>query len=163
MQTFEWVDATSVQHAAQLLASSTPARPVIAKAGGIDLVDLMKEGIVRPARVVNLKTIGGLGSIDVADDGTVSLGALVTLGQIETSPAIRARVPALADAARHAATPQVRNAATIGGNLLQRPRCWYFRSAYFHRDDADANDAALNGESQYHAIFDNERSAMVHA
>jgi xanthine dehydrogenase YagS FAD-binding subunit len=163
MQTFEWVDATSVQHAARLLGASTPARPVVAKAGGIDIVDLMKEGIVRPARVVNLKTIGGLGSIDVADDGTVSLGSLVTLAQIETSPAIRTRVPALADAARHAATPQVRNAATIGGNLLQRPRCWYFRSAYFHRDDWDATLAALTGESQYHAIFDNERSALVHA
>ena len=163
MQTFEWVDAASVQHAAQLLAASTPDRPVVAKAGGIDLLDLMKVGIVRPVRVVNLKTIGGLGRIDVADDGTVSLGALVTLAQLEASPAIRVRLPALAEAARHAATPQLRNAATIGGNLLQRPRCWYFRNAYFHRDDADVNDAALNGENQYHAILGNERSAMVHA
>jgi len=163
MQSFEWVDASSVQHAVQLLAASTSDRPVVAKAGGIDLLDLMKEGIVRPARVVNLKTIGGLGSIDVADDGVVSLGALVTLAQLETSPAIRRRLPALAEAARHAATPQVRNAATIGGNLLQRPRCWYFRNAYFHRNDVDVNEAALNGENQYHAIFDNERSPMVHA
>jgi xanthine dehydrogenase YagS FAD-binding subunit len=163
MQTFEWVDAASVQHAARLLAESSPDRPVVAKAGGIDLLDLMKEGIVRPVRIVNLKTIGGLGQIDVADDGVVSLGALVTLAQLEASPAIRGRLPALAEAARHAATPQVRNAATIGGNLLQRPRCWYFRNAYFHRNDIDVNDAALNGENQYHAIFGNERSAMVHA
>jgi xanthine dehydrogenase YagS FAD-binding subunit len=163
MQTFEWVDAASVQHAAQLLAANTPERPVVAKAGGIDLLDLMKEGVVRPVRVVNLKTIGGLDRIDVADDGTVSLGALATLAQLEASPAIRLRLPALAEAARHAATPQVRNAATIGGNLLQRPRCWYFRNAYFHQNDADVNDAALNGENQYHAIFGNERTAMVHA
>src|SRR5262249_20822734 len=163
MQSFEWVDASSVQHAAQLLAASTPDRPVVAKAGGIDLLDLMKEGVVRPVRVVNLKSIDGLARIDVADDGVVSLGALVTLGQLETSRVIRRRLPALAEAARHAATPQVRNAATIGGNLLQRPRCWYFRSAHFHRHDADLDDAALNGENQYHAIFGNERSAMVHA
>ena len=87
MQTFEWVDAASVQHAARLLAANTPDRPVVAKAGGIDLLDLMKEGLVRPVRVVNLKTIDGLGRIDVADDGTVSLGALVTLAQLEASPA----------------------------------------------------------------------------
>jgi xanthine dehydrogenase YagS FAD-binding subunit len=57
----------------------------------------------------------------------------------------------------------VRNAATIGGNLLQRPRCWYYRSALFHQDSHDPAAAALNGENQYHAIFDNATSAMVHA
>jgi xanthine dehydrogenase YagS FAD-binding subunit len=163
MQSFEWVDAASVQQAALLLAASTADRPVVAKAGGIDLVDLLKEGILRPSRVVNLKSIGGLNAIQVADDRAFALGALVTLSQIESSPEIRQRLPALADAARHAATPQVRNAATLGGNLLQRPRCWYFRSALFHRDGMDVNDAVAKGENQYHAIFDNRRSAIVHA
>ncbi len=163
MRSFEWVDATSVQQAAQLLAAGTADRPVVAKAGGIDVLDLMKEGIVRPSRLVNLKSIGALSDIAAGNDGVLSLGALVTLSQIEESTEIRRRLPALADAAAHAATPQVRNAATIGGNLLQRPRCWYFRSALFHGSDADVNGAIARGENQHHAIFDNARSPMVHA
>jgi xanthine dehydrogenase YagS FAD-binding subunit len=166
MQTFEWVDATSVEHAATLLADDRPDRSVVAKAGGIDLIDLMKEGIIRPARIVNLRSIPGLAGIgggDEGDAGGLTLGALVTLAQIEQSETIRRRLPALAQAAQHAATPQVRNAATIGGNLLQRPRCWYYRSALFHQDDRDAAAAAINGRNQYHAIFDNATSPMVHA
>jgi xanthine dehydrogenase YagS FAD-binding subunit len=163
MQTFEWVDATSIAHATALLAEGRADRLVVAKAGGVDLIDLLKEGIVRPARVVNLKSIAGLDKIAVSESGALSLGALVTLAQVETASQIRNRLPALADAARHAATPQVRNTATIGGNLLQRPRCWYFRSAHFHQDGTDLASAAIDGENQYHAIFDNAQSAMVHA
>ncbi|MGH9141297.1 MAG: FAD binding domain-containing protein [Vicinamibacterales bacterium] len=163
MQTFEWVDATSVEQAAALLAEDGPGRSVVAKAGGIDLIDLMKEGIVRPARVVNLKSIPGLSGIGSGGDGALTIGALVTLAQIEQSLDIRQRLPALAKAAEHAATPQVRNAATIGGNLLQRPRCWYFRNALFHQDGHDPAAAAISGQNQYHAIFDNATSAMVHA
>ena len=163
MNSFEWIDATSVDQAAALLAAGSPTHPVVAKAGGIDLLDLMKEGIVRPSRVVNLRTIAGLDTVTLDPSGALRIGALVTLAQIAESADIRARYPALADAARHAATPQVRNAATIGGNLLQRPRCWYYRSAHFHRDGADPAAAALEGENQYHAIFDNTASAMVHA
>jgi xanthine dehydrogenase YagS FAD-binding subunit len=163
MQAFEWVDAISVEHAAALLAASSSERPVVAKAGGVDLIDLMKEGVVRPARVVNLKSIGGLGDVAETDDGGLTMGALVTLSQIERAASIRTRYPALREAAAHAATPQVRNAATIGGNLLQRPRCWYFRSAHFHQDGFDPADAARNGDNQYHAIFDTDRSPMVHA
>lgn len=163
MHAFEWVDAASVEHAAELLAATSPQRPVVAKAGGVDLVDLMKEGIVRPARVVNLKSIDGLGDIAEADDGGVAIGALATLSQIERHAGIRTRYVALAEAAGHAATPQVRNAATIGGNLLQRPRCWYFRSAHFHQEGFDPADAAESGENQYHAIFDTATSPMVHA
>jgi xanthine dehydrogenase YagS FAD-binding subunit len=163
MQTFEWVDAASVEQAAALLAERSSSGPVVAKAGGIDLIDLMKEGIVRPARIVNLKSIAGLGDINAGDGGALTMGALVTLAQIESASDIRTRYPALAEAARHAATPQVRNAATIGGNLLQRPRCWYFRSAHFHQPGVDMAAAALGGENQYHAIFDNAKSPMVHA
>src|SRR4029079_1740598 len=123
----------------------------------------MKEGIVRPSRIVNLKSVPGLADITVEDRGGVTVGALATLSQIEMSEDIRPRDRAFAEAARHAATPQVRNAATIGGNLLQRPRCWYYRSAHFHQDGADPGPPAIAGEHQYHAIFDNQASAMVHA
>jgi len=164
MDSFEWVDATSVEHAVALLgATMEPSGLVVAKAGGIDLIDLMKEGVVRPARVVNLRSIQGLDRIAFDQERGLSLDALVTLAQIESSAEIRGRYPALADAAHHAATPQVRNAATIGGNLLQRPRCWYLRNQYFHDEGVAAAAALAGGEHQYHAIFDNAECALVHA
>ena len=163
MQTFEWVDARTVQEAASLLTAKGAPGATVAKAGGVDLVDLIKEGVLRPSRIVNLKTIDGLNGITKDASGALTIGALATLAQIETAPDIRTLFPALASAANHAATPQVRNAATIGGNLLQRPRCWYYRSAHFHRDGADPDAFARDGQNQYHAIFDTDSSAMVHA
>jgi len=163
MNTFEWIDATSVEQAAGLLAAPGANGHAVAKAGGIDLLDLMKEGIVRPGRIVNLKSIGGLDGITVGPEGGLALGALVTLARIESAAEVRGRFPALAAAAGHASTPQVRNVATIGGNLLQRPRCWYFRSQLFHREGVNVGDAIRDGENQYHAIFDNRETAMVHA
>jgi xanthine dehydrogenase YagS FAD-binding subunit len=163
MDTFEWVDATSVEHAAALLAASRASAPVVAKAGGIDLIDLMKEGIARPARVVNLKTIPGLDEISFTADGGLALGALATLARIEASADVRRHYPALAEAAGHASTPQIRNAATIGGNLLQRPRCWYFRNELLHGAGLDVNAIIRGGENEYHAIFDNAETAIVHA
>jgi xanthine dehydrogenase YagS FAD-binding subunit len=157
MQSFEWVDATSVEEAAALLAATSPQAPVVAKAGGMDLLDLMKEGIVRPARVVNLNRIRPLCELKLDDTG-MQLGALVTLARIERDAGIRSHYRALAQAASHAATPQVRNAATIGGNLLQRPRCWYLRNEHFHRIARPDHS-----EHQYHAIFDNQLTVMVHA
>lgn len=163
MQSFEWVDARSVEQAATLLAEGDTNKSVVAKAGGMDLLDLMKEGIISPARVVNLKSIKGLDEIRFSEAEGLDLGTLVTLSRMANAPEVRQRYAALADAARHVATPQVRNAATIGGNLLQRPRCWYFRNAYFHHRGSDSANLARDGENQYHAIFDNARSAMVHA
>lgn len=157
MRSFEWVDAKSIDEAAVLLAATTATNPVIAKAGGMDLLDLMKEGIVQPTRVVNLKSIPSLSDVKLDDSG-MQLGALVTLAQIERHSSLQSHYRALAEAAAHAATPQVRNAATIGGNLLQRPRCWYFRNDHFHRlAEAD------HSEHQYHAIFENQQTVMVHA
>lgn len=164
MQSFEWVDATSVEHAVALLTASAQADgPVVAKAGGMDLIDLMKEGLVRPARVVNLRSIEGLDRITFDEERGLSVDALVTLARIESSSQVRRYYPTLADAARHAATPQVRNAATIGGNLLQRPRCWYLRNRHFQDEGLDGAAALASGEHQYHAIFDNADSALVHA
>ncbi len=146
-----------------MLAGGSAKGPVLAKAGGIDLLDLMKEGIVAPARLVNLKTIPELARYGVLPSGEMGLGALTTLAQIASAPEIRERYRALADAADHAATPQVRNAATIGGNLLQKPRCWYFRNEFFQRMDAVDGDPARSGQNQYHSIFDNGKTSMGHA
>lgn len=157
MQSFEWVDARSVEEATALLAATTRDAPVVAKAGGMDLLDLMKEGIVQPTRLVNLRSIEALRGIRIDDRG-MQLGALATLAEIARHSSLAQQYRALAEAAQHAATPQVRNAASIGGNLLQRSRCWYFRNEHFHK-----LATADHSENQYHAIFDNSQTVMVHA
>ena len=157
MNRFEWVNATSVD---QALASVVPNSQF--KAGGIDLLDLMKDGIATPPRLVNIRDIDALAHITENDQG-LSLGPLVTLAQIEEHPAIQKKYVALAEAAGRAATPQIRNMATVGGNLAQRPRCWYFRSEDFHcRKKGGHHCFAQDGENEYHAIFDNRTCAIVH-
>jgi xanthine dehydrogenase YagS FAD-binding subunit len=159
MNTLQWIDARSVEEAVALLSSSSAQGATIAKAGGLDLLDLMKEGILAPARIVNLQRIGELQGVQYTDTAGLRLGALATLAEIANDVSIRRHYPALSAAAVHAATPQVRNAATIGGNLLQRPRCWYFRNELFHA----SRDERGREQSQYGAIFDNAKSTMVHA
>jgi xanthine dehydrogenase YagS FAD-binding subunit len=97
------------------------------------------------------------------DSGWLRIGPLVTLATLADHPLVRQRYVALGDAALRAATPHIRNMATIGGNLLQRPRCWYFRNEQFHclRKGGD-RCFAQDGENEYHAIFDNKVCAIVH-
>ncbi|HVR43102.1 MAG TPA: FAD binding domain-containing protein [Thermoanaerobaculia bacterium] len=157
MNRFEWVAPSTLDEALDHLA-----RGGVAKAGGVDLLDRMKEGLDRPARVVSLAAIPGLDRIESDRDG-LRLGPLATLARIGDSAEVRSRWRALAQAADKAATPQIRNMATVGGNLLQRPRCWYFRSEAFDclRKGGD-HCPAIAGENQYHAIFDNDLCAIVH-
>lgn len=135
----------------------------IIKAGGIDLLDLLKEGLLAPAKVVNLHGVPGLDAVVEEDDGGLHIGPMVTLAALSTNPLVRERYPALAEALAGSASPQIRNVATLGGNLLQRPRCWYFRSRAFHcLRKGGGHCFALHGENQYHAIFDNMPCAIVH-
>ncbi len=157
MNRFEWVDAASIDQA--LAASNSDS---VFKAGGVDLLDLMKDGIVNPKRLVNLRNVQGLDQITEDTQG-LHLGPLVTLSQIEEHPIIRKKYAAISEAAGRAATPQIRNMATVGGNLVQRPRCWYFRSEDFHcRKKGGKHCFAQDGENEYHAIFDNRTCAIVH-
>src|SRR5262245_27530358 len=116
MNSPQWIDAKSVDEAVTLLSADEQGT-TIAKAGGMDLLDLLKEGIIAPVRIVNLQRIDALRGVKFDDAQGLRLGSLTTLAQIASDQAIRQRYPALAAAAAHAATPQVRNAATIGGNL----------------------------------------------
>ncbi len=157
MNRFEWVNATTVD---QALASASGASSF--KAGGIDLLDLMKDGIASPSRLVNIREIGVLNGISENDTG-LRVGPLVTLTQIEEHPLIQKKYRMLSQAASHIATPQIRNMATVGGNLLQRPRCWYFRSEDFHcRKKGGTHCFAQDGENDFHAIFDNRVCAIIH-
>jgi len=159
MNKFAFVECKTMDEALGQLNDGT-----MVKAGGIDLLDLMKEGIVSPSKLVNIRNIDSLRGIKVSTDG-LHLGPLSTLSEIASHPEIQRNYSALADAAGHAATPQVRNMATLGGNLMQRPRCWYFRSSDFDcKKKGGESDAchAHGGENQYHAIMNNGICAMVH-
>ena len=135
----------------------------VVKAGGIDLLDLLKEGLLAPAKVVNLKDVAGLDAVVEEEDGGLRIGPMATLASLAAHPALQQRYPALADAMSASASPQIRNVATLGGNLLQRPRCWYFRSrAYRCLRKGGGHCFAISGENQYHAIFNNMSCAIVH-
>jgi len=135
----------------------------VIKAGGIDLLDLIKEGLLAPSKVINLREVPGLDTIVEEQNGGLRLGPMVTLASLSAHPIVRQRYPALADALGGSASPQIRNVATVGGNLLQRPRCWYLRSHAFHcLRKGGGHCFAVHGENQYHAIFNNLPCAIVH-
>jgi xanthine dehydrogenase YagS FAD-binding subunit len=158
VKSFEWTEAATVADALTQMGGSS-----VVKAGGLDLLDRMKEGIESPSRLVNIRNVRELRGVREEKGGGLWLGPLTTLAELDSHPLVRQKFTALADAAGHAATPQIRNVATLGGNLLQRPRCWYFRSEDFQcRKKGGSTCYALEGENQYHAIFGNEVCAIVH-
>ncbi len=167
MKAFEWANPTSVDEAVKLLApgpdkvdSDETPRPM---GGGQDLLSTMKTYIMRPPRVVNLKTIQGLDGI--ADDGKggLKIGALVTISALEENADVKSRFPGLSEAAHSIATPQIRNLGTVGGNLCQRPRCWYFRlENYKCLKKGGTQCFAYTGENKYNAILGAGPSYFVH-
>jgi len=134
-----------------------------ALAGGIDLLDRMKQGIDHPEELISLKASDVSDKIHQDRAGMTRIGALTTLADIETNPAIRAQYPALAQSAGEAATPQIRNRATAGGNLLQRPRCWYYRNPDVPcLKKGGSRCYAVTGLNRYHAILGGGPSFIVH-
>jgi xanthine dehydrogenase YagS FAD-binding subunit len=112
---------------------------------------------------VNLRRAAGLDRILQEKDGTLRIGSMVTLAQIAEHALIREEYTALANATEKSASLQIRHVATLGGNLLQRPRCWYFRSSQYHCARKGGETCfAFAGENQYHAIFDHQGCAIVH-
>jgi xanthine dehydrogenase YagS FAD-binding subunit len=175
MNRFAWAPARTVLEAAAA-ATTTAARAMtrspeameqadgtIVKASGIDLLDLLKERLIKPSKIVSLTEVPGLDRVTEEKDGSVTIGSMATLASLAQSDLVRQRYPALADALSGAASPQIRNVATLGGNLLQCPRCWYFRSEAFHcLRKGGGHCFAIPGENQYHAIFNNMPCAIVH-
>ncbi len=167
MKAFEWINAGTISEAVQLLASSAAShdideapRPI---AGGQDILTTMKDYLTRPSRIVNLKSIRGLDRIEGDGKKGLTIGALVTLSQLETHPIVRTSFPGLAEAAHSIATPQIRNLGTVGGNLCQRPRCWYFRleeAVCLKKGGSEC--FAATGENKYNAIFGGGPSYIVH-
>jgi xanthine dehydrogenase YagS FAD-binding subunit len=151
MQNFEYASPATLKDALALLGSQWSDAAVLA--GGTDLISLMKDYVVSPKRVVNVKGIKELGGVTKTAAG-LRLGAAVTLDELAANALARAEYPSLITAALNVTSPQIRNMGTVGGDLCQRPRCWYFRQGNgLLARDAGGRSLVPNGENQYHAIF----------
>ena len=150
MNRFEHVTVASLAEAFAHMQDGWETRII---AGGTDLLGEMKHGIERPGRLIDIKAIEDLRSISEEKDG-VRIGALVTLDAMEKSAVILKQYPVLRQAVGEAASPQLRNMATVAGNICQRPRCWYYRNEEFPCLRKGGKTCfAAGGENTYHAVF----------
>ncbi|MFR9730298.1 FAD binding domain-containing protein [Saccharopolyspora sp. MS10] len=152
MKEFEYERAADVRSATALLAAEPEARFL---GGGTNLVDLMKVGVEAPTRLVDVRGLP-LDRIEVAEDGGLRIGATVTNSELAAHPEVRRRYPALAQAVLAGASGQLRNVATVGGNLLQRTRCGYFADLTqpCNKREPGSGCPAITGDHHNHAIFD---------
>ena len=155
---FTYVRPGSVGDAVRQLASPSARL----HAGGSDLIGCLRDGVMAADRIVSLSRIDSLRGISATSGGGLRIGALTTIAAVAASPLIRERYAALAQAASAVASPQLRNQGTIGGNLCQRPRCWYFRGDFRCARKGGDVCFAVNGENQYHAIFGGSSCFIVH-
>jgi xanthine dehydrogenase YagS FAD-binding subunit len=166
MKAFEYYKVTSVAQAISLLAKLQEKAAILA--GGSDLSGMMKDRLEgpklkMPQSLIDIKGIKNLNYIK-EQKNSLKIGATTTLSEIVSSDLIAKKYPLLGQAASQVAVPQIRNVGTLGGNLCQRPRCWYFRRALF-KDclrKGGGNCYASGGENQYHAIIGNSGCCMVY-
>ena len=157
MRPFDYVSPTTSKQAVSLLGGTWGNTEIIA--GGSDLLALMKDDVLRPKRLVNIKDLKDLQGVS-STSGGLRIGALTTLGELADNETVQRNYPAFAEALLEAASPQIRNMATIGGNLCQRPRCWYFRNGLgLLPKDEGGKDLVAVGENRYHAILGNDGPA----
>lgn len=161
MNRFDYVRPGSV---AEALAAFAPGAAYLA--GGTNLVDLMKGAAARPERLIDLGRVPGLDRIEPLADGGVRIGALVRNADLAYDPRVQRSFPAVSEALLSGASGQLRNAATLGGNLLQRPRCPYFYdvASACNRREAGSGCDALHGENRLHAVLGwSEHCIATHA
>jgi xanthine dehydrogenase YagS FAD-binding subunit len=166
MKAFEYFKVKSVADAVSLLAEHKEKAALLA--GGSDLLGMMKDGIEgtklkSPIYVIGIKGIKDLAYVK-EDKGGVKIGAATTIADIASSELLSKKYPLLVQAAGQVAVPQIRNTATLGGNICQRPRCWYFRGRLFNDCLRKGGQYcyAPAGENQYHAVLGGDRCHMVY-
>src|SRR5438270_8673464 len=150
MQSFEYANPSTVQEAVGLLGAKWGQADVLA--GGTDQISLMKDYLHTPKRVVNIKNIKELEGITKTADG-LRIGALVTMDELAKNADVRGEYKSLADAAAGIPSPQIRHMGTAGGDLCQRPRCWYYRQGLGLFAMKDGKSLVAEGENKYHSIF----------
>jgi xanthine dehydrogenase YagS FAD-binding subunit len=155
MQPFEYASPRTREQAVRLLG--TPG--ALPLGGGSDLLALMKDGVETPKRLVSVKDLEGLTGVRSEKGGGLRIGAMTTLDDLAGDAALGWEYAAVARAAGTLAGPQIRNVATLGGNLCQRPRCWYFRNGFGLLAVKDGQSMVTAGDNRYHAILGNDGPA----
>jgi xanthine dehydrogenase YagS FAD-binding subunit len=164
MKTFRLANPKTLAQATALLTapSSGKSSSIKVLAGGQDLLTEMKEYLAEPDTLVNLKGVPGLDSI-AESGGAFTIGALTTIAALEAHDAIGKRLALLSEAARSIASPQIRSIGTVGGNLCQRPRCWYYRlegASCLKKGGKEC--LSYGGLNKYNAILGGGPSYIVH-
>ena len=161
MKAFTNANARDLTQAITLIRQARDThRSVAVAGGGSDLLGMMKEGLVAPDVVVHLGSIRSLDHVTVKNG--VTIGGLTTLDALAANAAIRRDYRVLAEAAESVATPQIRNVATIAGNVCQRPWCWYYRNGFTCLKNGGNTCYSISGENEFHAIFGGGPSYIVH-
>ena len=156
MKAFAYSSPTTPEDAVKALAGPGT---VEALSGGTDLISRMKDYVTSPEKVVYLKDVKALAGIVEKPEG-LEIGAGTRLADLIANPLVQQRYPALRQATVEVGTPQIRNMATVGGNLLQRPRCWFFRNGNGLLGTKDGKSLVRDGDNRYHAIFMTEGDAL---
>ncbi len=158
MRAFEYASPTTKEDAVALLGAKRGHTEVLA--GGMDLLSMMKDHLVEPTRLVNIKEIREFHGLDYTGVRGLRIGALVTLQELLEDDTVKKEYPSLHQAAQGVSSPQMRNMGTVGGDLCQRPRCWYFRNGMgLLALDSSGQSLVTAGENKYHAILGNSGPA----
>ena len=160
MRAFEYASPVTLKEALGLLGASWSDANILA--GGTDQISLMKEEIHTPRRVVDIKRIKELSGIAKAGGG-LRIGATTTVEELLSNASVRTEYPVLFEAAHGVRSPQVRNMGTVGGDVCQRPRCWYFRNGFGLLAIKDGKSLVAEGQNEFHAIFDHGPARFVSA
>lgn len=155
---FEYIKAETVEEAIDQMKD----KGSVLHAGGTDLLGCLRDGVFTTEKVISIYSIKELSGIRENDDKTVYIGPLTTISDVESNPLIRKRYPVIAKAASEVASPQLRNRGTIGGNLCQKPRCWYYRGEFPCLRKGGKKCYAAGREDQNHCIFGGNRCFIVH-
>jgi xanthine dehydrogenase YagS FAD-binding subunit len=156
MNSFEYAAPANLADALDLLSDKWGETEILA--GGTDLVTCLKQQITSPKTVVSLRKIDDLKGIRSDSDG-LRIGAMTTLGELTVHAGVKKNFPALVQAAEYIGSPQILAVGTVGGDLCQRPRCWYFRNGFGLFGKSGDQSLVRNGDNRYHAIFGNEQQA----
>src|ERR1051326_6866354 len=157
MKSFEYAAPKTLKDAAEMLADKWGEAEILA--GGTDLVTALKQNITQPKRVVSLRYIAELKGVEIEKNG-LRIGAMTTLGELAADKNVQQHFPALVTAAKGVGSPQLMAVGTVGGDLCQPPRCWYFRNGFGLLAQQDGASLVREGENRYHAIFATDGAAL---
>src|SRR5690349_15290583 len=159
MRSLANVNPKDLKEAAGLLRQKGQSATIVG--GGSDVLGMVKERLITPDVLVNLKSIRSLDKV-TEKNGEVVIGGLITLDALSRDPLIRKNYNVLAEAAGQVGTPQIRNAGTLAGNVCQRPWCWYYRNGFPCYKNGGNTCFSITGENEFHAIFGGGPSFIVH-